>query len=96
MREAAEDNERVLHEPGPLLTFEGFGDNALNLILRAYVGSIDHRLATITALHKAINHKFEEAGIVIAFPQRDVHLDTSRPLEMRWHATRTILSSEAI
>lgn len=26
---------------------------------------------------------FREAGIVIAFPQRDVHLDTQRPLELR-------------
>jgi potassium efflux system protein len=83
MREAAEENERVLHEPGPLLTFEGFGDNALNLILRAYVGSIDHRLATITALHKAINDKFEEAGIVIALPQRDLHLDAAAPLRVQ-------------
>jgi hypothetical protein len=27
----------------------------------------------------------EAAGIVIAFPQRDVHLDTSQPLELRIH-----------
>ena len=26
---------------------------------------------------------FLEAGIVIAFPQRDIHLDTSRPLELK-------------
>jgi potassium efflux system protein len=83
MRQAAEESERVLDEPAPLLTFEGFGDNALNLILRAYVGSIDHRLGTITALHKAINDKFEEAGIVIAFPQRDFHLDAAAPLRVR-------------
>jgi small-conductance mechanosensitive channel len=24
-----------------------------------------------------------EHGIVIAFPQRDIHIDTSRPLEVR-------------
>ena len=27
-----------------------------------------------------IDSLFREAGIVIAFPQRDVHLDTTRPL----------------
>jgi small-conductance mechanosensitive channel len=26
---------------------------------------------------------FREAGIVIAFPQRDVHLDVQKPLEFR-------------
>jgi len=36
-------------------------------------------------LHSTINEKFGEAGIVIAFPQRDVHLDTSKPLEIRIH-----------
>jgi small-conductance mechanosensitive channel len=30
-----------------------------------------------------INELFREAGIVIAFPQRDVHLDTSKPLDLR-------------
>jgi potassium efflux system protein len=40
------------------------------------------RIATITDLHKAINRKLAEAGIVIAFPQRDLHLDTTRPLQV--------------
>jgi len=30
-----------------------------------------------------IDALFREAGIVIAFPQRDVHLDIQRPLELR-------------
>ena len=40
-------------------------------------------MPTITALHEAINQKFNDAGLVIAFPQRDVHLDTSQPLDIR-------------
>jgi potassium efflux system protein len=30
-----------------------------------------------------IDDLFREAGIVIAFPQRDVHLDAASPLEVR-------------
>ena len=30
-----------------------------------------------------IEKHLREAGIVVAFPQRDVHLDASKPLEMR-------------
>jgi potassium efflux system protein len=82
MREAAEEHPKVLDDPAPVLSFEGFGDNALTLILRAYLASIDDRVATITDLHKAINRKFAAAGIVIAFPQRDLHLDASRPLQV--------------
>jgi potassium efflux system protein len=80
MKEAAEEHEHVLHEPSPILSFEGFGDNALTLKLRAYV---EHRLSTITEPHKAINRELEQAGIVIAFPQRDMHLDSNGPLRVR-------------
>jgi potassium efflux system protein len=85
MLEAARENENVLDEPNPIASFEGFGDNSLNLLLRSFLGAMDNRLATITALHKAINAKFEQAGVVIAFPQRDLHLDTARPLDIRLH-----------
>jgi potassium efflux system protein len=74
MIEAAEENENVLAEPKPVATFEAFGDSALNLLLRVYLGSMDNRLATITALHESINNKFNEAEISIPFPQRDIHI----------------------
>jgi potassium efflux system protein len=83
MQEVAHENENVLDEPQPVATFEAFGDNALTLLLRAYLGNMENRLQTTTALHEAINRKFNEAGINIAFPQRDLHLDTSRPLDIR-------------
>ncbi len=83
IEEAAVEHPKVLEEPAPLVTFESFGDNSLILGLRCFVPSLDVRLQTTTELHKAIDRKFREAGIVISFPQRDVHLDTSSPLEIR-------------
>lgn len=82
MAEAAEEHERILADPAPFVAFEGFGDNALVLILRCYTNELDFRLATTSELHQAIHRKFNDAGLVIAFPQRDVHLDTSRPLQI--------------
>ena len=38
------------------------------------MAALSDRLATQTVLHKAIDQKFRDAGIVIPFPQRDVHL----------------------
>ena len=78
----AQDHERVLEEPAPLVTFETFGDNALGIVLRCYIGSIDYRLPTLSEINESINRELNAAGIVIAFPQRDVHLDTSKPLEI--------------
>lgn len=85
MRKVAEEHENVLDDPVPLLTFDNFGDNALILQLRAYLPSMDHRLQTITELNEAINRKFKEAGITIAFPQRDIHLNSLGPLDVRLH-----------
>ena len=82
MLETAEEHPDVLSDPGPSVVFDAFGDNALSLKLRCFVPEIDYRVPTITALHKTINRKFNEAGLVIAFPQRDVHLDTSAPLDI--------------
>jgi potassium efflux system protein len=83
MDEAAAANSNVLAEPAPSIIFEAFGDNTLNLVLRVFVDSQDVRMTTLTQLNQAINKRFNEAGITIAFPQRDVHLDTLKPLEVR-------------
>lgn len=34
-------------------------------------------------LRLRIEHLFKEAGIIIAFPQGDVHLDIQKPIEIR-------------
>ncbi len=83
MLEVARENTHVIEDPEPFVTFESFGDNALVLNLRCYIDNLDYRVITISELHVEINRKFNTAGIVIAFPQRDVHLDTSRPLDIR-------------
>jgi len=83
MMEAAKEQSNVLTDPEPSVVFDQFGDNALSLKLRCFVPETAYRIPTITALHKAINRKFNDAGLVIAFPQRDVHLDTNTPLDIR-------------
>ncbi|MCW8928937.1 MAG: mechanosensitive ion channel [Gammaproteobacteria bacterium] len=81
--EAAEEHERVLTEPAPRVLFFNFGDNTLDLQLRCFIGNVDFRLDTISAINEAINTKFNAAGISISFPQRDVHLDITQPIDIR-------------
>ncbi|MCK5668137.1 MAG: mechanosensitive ion channel family protein, partial [Gammaproteobacteria bacterium] len=82
VEEAAKENSNVLDEPAPYASFEEFGDNSLLLYLRCFIEYNDNRVQTITDLHKAIDGKFRDADITISFPQRDIHLDTSTPLEI--------------
>lgn len=81
--QAAQENPNVLEEPEPFVAFENFGDSSLTMVLRCFLESVDERIRTISQLHEAINDKFITAGIEIAFPQQDVHLDISEPLAVR-------------
>jgi potassium-dependent mechanosensitive channel len=47
------------------------------------LSSVDDRLFTITEVNKLVLKKFEQAGIVIAFPQRDIHFDSDQPVPVR-------------
>ncbi|MGI9238310.1 MAG: mechanosensitive ion channel domain-containing protein, partial [Woeseiaceae bacterium] len=83
LEEVALEHPDVMTDPEPLVTFEAFGDNSLTLGLRCFIQDLEIRLNTRTDLHRAINSKFEDAGIVIALPQRDLHLDATSPLDVR-------------
>lgn len=71
--EIARDNPLVLAEPEPMALFLDFGASALDFELRVYVDSVANRLPAINALNLEIHRRFAEEGIVIAFPQLDVH-----------------------
>ncbi|MBN1908401.1 MAG: mechanosensitive ion channel [Pirellulales bacterium] len=75
----ATEHPRVLEDPAPRVTFEGFGDSALTFVLRCFLPSLEKRLDVIHSLHTSIDKAFREAGIEIAFPQRDVHVRTISP-----------------
>jgi potassium efflux system protein len=72
--ELANEHPIVLSDPAPSATFSKFGDSCLDLALRIYLPDLSNRVATITSLHDSINQRFNEEGIEIAFPQRDIHI----------------------
>ncbi len=83
LMQVARKNPRVISEPAPDAVFKGFGDNSLNFELRVYIDGIDDYIPMLHELNLAIDNAFKEAGVTIAFPQRDVHLDATGPLEVR-------------
>jgi potassium efflux system protein len=80
---AAKTNSLVLKSPEPIAVFLRFGDNTLNFELRVYIKSIDDWIPMLHKMNRTIDKEFRQAGITIAFPQRDVHLDATGPLEVR-------------
>ena len=79
----ARANSKVAQTPPPQVLFLGFGESSLDFELRVWVVDVGDRLTVKSELHQEIDRSFREAGIVIAFPQRDVHLDGTKPVEIR-------------
>lgn len=82
----AKENEVVLDEPSPDAFFLGFGDSALEFELRVFVPHPDYRFLVPHQLHVAIDAAFREEGIVIAFPQQDLHIKSADALEVLFRA----------
>jgi small-conductance mechanosensitive channel len=82
---AAGEHGKVLKDPEPFVLFTDFGDNALIFELYFWISIqrlMDRRMLE-SDLRFMINELFREADIVIAFPQRDIHIDTSKPLDLK-------------
>lgn len=85
LRQAVNEHAHVKRSPEPLIIFEDFGDSAL--IFDVYFWAEVQGERELRQIRSDIRHRITEllqaAGITIAFPQRDVHLNTLAPLDVR-------------
>ncbi|NGP54386.1 mechanosensitive ion channel domain-containing protein [Thioalkalivibrio sp. XN8] len=82
--ECAGEVDRVIADPGPVCQLRNFGDSAVELELRIWIadpmnGVNNVRSETLRRIWRA----FHEEGIEIPYPQRDLHLASAVPLEVR-------------
>ena len=75
----AKENPRVLEYPKSHAWFVGFGESSLDFELRVFVKDLDDWMIGRNGLHMEIDRAFREAGIAIAFPQRDLHIRSIEP-----------------
>jgi small-conductance mechanosensitive channel len=83
--EIAHRHGMVQDKPPPQVMFEDFGSDALLFGLYVWVelnNDLDWRVVA-SDLRYMINKTLAAHNIVIAYPQRDIHLDTRRPLEVK-------------
>lgn len=83
--QAVTEQAEVKTEPHPSVVFEDFGDNSL--VFDTYfwcdVGGEKFLREIRGAIRFRICDMFDANDIIVAFPQRDVHLDTKNALEIR-------------
>lgn len=74
IEEVCRANPRVVAEPPPQVFFEAYGDSSLNFNIWVHLGNPGDRIPATHELNTAIFEAFQQHGIEIPFPQRDLHL----------------------
>ena len=85
LTESAARHGLILKDPAPFAIFEDFGDNALifSLYFWVHLGGSTNPMIVGSDLRLMIEKRFAELEIGVPFPQRDMHLTTDKPIEVR-------------
>jgi small conductance mechanosensitive channel len=70
-------DERVLQYPVPFVGVISLGDSSVNLVTRAWVKAPDY-WNIFFMMNEQVKKEFDNQGISIPFPQRDVHIHQSK------------------
>lgn len=68
-----DDDDRVLKDPEPTIAVRELGDNSVNFAVQPYA-SLENSVGIRDSVTEQVKLRFDEAGISIPFPQRDVHI----------------------
>ncbi len=85
LRRAVVETGRVAKDPPPIILFKNFADNSLVFEVHFWLRmrTMMDQMQIESAVRFRIDQLFREEDIVIAFPQRDVHLDASTPIPVQ-------------
>jgi small conductance mechanosensitive channel len=73
LQEVVAAHELTLDDPAPAIKVHSLGDSSVDFIVRPWVKSADY-WGVYWDLTRAVKMRFDEEGITIPFPQRDVHV----------------------
>lgn len=81
---AAMSIDRILKTPEPKCLVRQFGDSTVNLQLRVWIDDPKNGIENVkNAVLLKVWESFHANGIEIAFPQRDLHIKSAVPLELK-------------
>jgi potassium-dependent mechanosensitive channel len=85
LHQVATDNDAIVTNPEPQVLFNDFGNDALafELLTWTHARRVIDRRKVESDLRFALDAAFRTHNICIAFPQRDVHIDTASPIPVR-------------
>ncbi len=83
--EVVREHEKTVMPPEPVVLFNDFGDSALVFQALFWIEMkrpMEQR-RVLSDLRFRLDERFREEAIVIAFPQRDVHLGSAQPIQIQ-------------
>jgi len=80
LHEIIDANDKILDDPEPQVHLHELGDSSVNFVVRPWVKTDDY-WDVYWELMRAVKIRFDEEGISIPFPQRDVHHYSEIPAE---------------
>ena len=73
LKDIISKESRVHADPEPLIAVAELADNSVNFVVRVWTDTSDY-WGVKFAMTETIKNRFDEAGIGIPFPQRDIHI----------------------
>ena len=64
----------VMRDPAPKVVVRSFGDSAVNLQARVWINDPRKRMDTISHITDRVKEVFNQEGIEIPFPKRDIYI----------------------
>lgn len=81
--DAISETTRILDDPKPNVLLRGFGDSSVDLEARIWINDPEAGLSNVASeLLENVWFKFKENGVEIPYPQRDLHLRSSIPVNL--------------
>lgn len=78
LAEIVNEQALVLKQPEPLIRLHELGDSSVNFVIRVWTKTEDY-WDVYWYLMRTVKLRFDQEGISIPFPQRDVHIFTQPP-----------------
>jgi small conductance mechanosensitive channel len=73
LKEIIDEHDKVLSDPEAMIKLHELGDSSVNFVVRPWVNTADY-WDVYWDITRTVKIRFDEEGISIPFPQRDVHL----------------------
>jgi small conductance mechanosensitive channel len=75
-----QEHDKVLKQPPPMIKLHSLGESSVDFVVRPWVKTEDY-WDVYWDITRSVKMRFDEEGISIPFPQRDIHLFADKRIE---------------